>query len=159
MILNAFIAGLESDVLNPATFQQSVAYLFEPDNLFTVCAVLLTWGKAHSTLRRFALLRRDDPAWPECLTKLDTIPVQFGVQAYLDSHVVMDFREFVEGGCVGVYGINNPGSHTPRRDQNGSCPPKDSPSRLKLWLDQLWPHRGIRATNGGVARFSGDGQV
>ncbi len=82
----------------------------------------LRGAKAHSTLRRFALLRRDDPAWPECLTKLDTIPVQFGVQAYLDSHVVMDFREFVEGGCVGVYGINNPGSHTPRRDQNGELP-------------------------------------
>ncbi|SJL11094.1 uncharacterized protein ARMOST_14497 [Armillaria ostoyae] len=158
MILNAFITGLESDVLNPETFQQSIAYLFEPDNLFTVCAVLLTWGKAHSTLRRLALFRRDDPAWPECLTKLDTIPVQFGVEGYLDSHAIIDFREFVEGGCVGIYGIDMDDSQTPRRDSGGSCPPEDSPSRLKLWLNQLWPHRGIRANNGAVVKFSGDGQ-
>ncbi|KAK0476199.1 hypothetical protein IW261DRAFT_1492439 [Armillaria novae-zelandiae] len=159
IILNAFVAGLESNVLDPETIQRSTDYLFEPDNLVTVCSVLLTCIRGHSTLRCLALLRRDHPAWSECLTKLDTIPVQFGAEAYLDSHDIIDFREFVDRGCVGAYGIDKPDSHTPRRDHDGpSCPPEDSLSRLRLWLNQLWPRLGVRATNEEVV-MSGVGQV
>ncbi|PBK80804.1 hypothetical protein ARMGADRAFT_1068828 [Armillaria gallica] len=158
MILDVFITGLESDVLNPDTFQQSMEYLFEPENLLTVCAVLLVQDITHSALRRLALLRRDDPAWPECLMKLDTIPAHFGTGFFTlnRSPAISEFRAFVEGGCVGVYGIDMPDSQTPRRDHDASCRPEHSPSRIKLWLNQLWTRRG---TNVGDARCSSDGQV
>ncbi len=52
MILDAFITGLESDVLNPEMFQQSIDYLFKPENLFTACALLLMRLSTRSALRR-----------------------------------------------------------------------------------------------------------
>ncbi|SJL11097.1 uncharacterized protein ARMOST_14500 [Armillaria ostoyae] len=157
MILDAFITGLESNVLNPETIQQSIDYLFEPENLFTVCAVLFMQS-AHSALRRIALLRRDDPAWPECLMQLNTFPAHFEIQNIIvhGSLIIEDFRAFVEGGCVGVYGIDISDSQTPRQDHGRSSCPGHSPSRIKLWLNQLWARRG---TNEGGARCSGDGQV
>ncbi|KAK0457160.1 uncharacterized protein EV420DRAFT_542936 [Desarmillaria tabescens] len=163
MVLDAFIAGLESDVLKPETFQQSIAYLFEPKNLFTVCAVLLMQNKAPSALRRLALLRPDNPAWRECLKKLDTFPAHFEVEYSSTrlSHAIWDFQTFVEGGCVGVYRINMPGCQTPRRDHDGSYRPENTPPRTKLWLrlwNQFWLHRG-RSTSAEVAMFSGNGQV
>ncbi|KAK0494183.1 hypothetical protein EDD18DRAFT_1107219 [Armillaria luteobubalina] len=160
MVLTAFITVLESNVLDPETTQRSIDYLFEPDNLFTVCIVLLTWIRGHSILRHLALLRQNHPAWSECLTKLNTIPVQFGVEAYLrDSHAIIDFREFVDGGCVGAYGIDTSGSHTPRRDHDGSSSPGDSLSRLGLWMNQLWACLGFRAKREAVMLTSGEGQV
>ncbi|PBK79461.1 hypothetical protein ARMGADRAFT_134362 [Armillaria gallica] len=45
---------------------------------------------------------------------------------------------------------------TPRQDHDGSSHPEHPPSRIKLWLNQLWPHSG---TNEGVTRLSGDSQV
>ncbi|KAK0237111.1 hypothetical protein EDD85DRAFT_953119 [Armillaria nabsnona] len=158
MILNAFITGLDSDVLNPETFQQSIAYLFEPENLFTVCALLLTGFSTRPALRRLALLRPDDPAWPECLMNLDTLPAYFEVRLYPSTgpQAISVFRAFLEEGCVGVYGLDMSHSQTPRQDNDGSSHPGHSPSRIKLWLNQLWPHSG---TNVGHARCSGDGQV
>ncbi len=153
MILKAFITGLESDVLNPEILQQSMEYLFEPENLFTVCAVLLVQDKPHS-LRCLALLRPNDPAWPDCLKKLDTFPTHFDVMYF--PVTISDFRAFLEGGCVGVYGIGMTDPQTKRRDHDGSCRPEDLLSRIKLWLNQLWPRRG---TNEGDVRCSGDGQV
>ncbi|KAK0237117.1 hypothetical protein EDD85DRAFT_836146 [Armillaria nabsnona] len=157
MILNAFITGLESDVLNPETFQLFMEYLFEPESLFTVCVVLLVQHKAHY-LRCLALLRRDDPAWPECLKKLDTFPTHFKVDHFPvnSPRAVSEFRAFVEGGCVGVYGIDMDNLQTKRRDHDGRCRPEDLSSRIKFWLNQLWPRRG---TNEGDAGCSGDCQV
>ncbi|KAK0471182.1 hypothetical protein EDD18DRAFT_1119679 [Armillaria luteobubalina] len=112
MILNAFVAGLGCNVLDSETSQRSIDYLFEPGNLLTVSAVLLT-RKARSALRRLALLRRDDPVWPGCLTQLGTqlgtLPVPFEVQFFSRSglHAISEFRAFVEGGCVGPYGLRS----------------------------------------------------
>ncbi|KAK0436726.1 hypothetical protein EV421DRAFT_1104698 [Armillaria borealis] len=158
MILDAFITGLESDVLNPETIQQSIDYLFEPENLFTVCALLLMRLSTRSALRRLALLRRDAHVWPECLMQLNTFPAHFEVQFHPSTgpHAISEFRAFVEGGCGGVYGIDMSDSQTTRRNHDGSSHPGYSPSRIKLWLHQLWPHSG---TNDGVTRLSGDGQV
>ncbi|KAK0216205.1 hypothetical protein IW262DRAFT_202078 [Armillaria fumosa] len=171
MILNAFITGLESNVLDAETIQRPIDYLVEPDNLFTVCAVLLIQN-ARSALRRLALLRRDDPVWPGCLMQLDTIPMQLPtIPMHLKSQLrpigpyiipesisefISEFRTFVEGGCVGVYGIDMDDSQAKRRDHNESSRPESWPSRIKSWLNQLWSYRDNEEE---VARFSGDGQV
>ncbi|KAK0231114.1 hypothetical protein IW262DRAFT_459161 [Armillaria fumosa] len=152
MILDALIIGLESDVLNPGTIQQSIDYVFIPENLFTACALLFMRLSTRSALRHLALLRRDDPAWPECLMQLDTFPAHFEVQFHPSTgpHAISEFRASVEGACGGVYGLDTSDSQTPGRDQDGSCRPAESPSRISFWLNQFWPRR---------ARCSGDGQV
>ncbi len=149
MILKVFIAGAGIR-WNPETFQQSIDYLFEPENLFTVCALLLIRRSIRSALRRLALLRRDDSAWPECLRKLDTFPAHFEVQLELHPstgpQAISEFRAYVEGGCVGVYGIDMSDSQTPRRDHDASCRPEkfafENQVMAESALDASWYQRG-----------------
>ncbi|PBK75004.1 hypothetical protein ARMSODRAFT_501491 [Armillaria solidipes] len=127
----------------------------EEDNLTQwLFAFLLTRGNAHSAL---ALLRSDDPAWPECLIQLDTFPAHSEIQSFTmdSSPPISDFRAFVDGGSVGVYGFTDKATRLrwelpSRRFAIGNQVMAESA------LAKLWPRRG---TNKGDARCSGDGQV
>ncbi len=157
MILDAFITGLESDVLNPEMFQQSIDYLFEPENLFTVCALLLMRLSTRSALRRLALLRRDDPAWPECLMQLDTFPAHFEVSFHPSAgpHAISDlehlWKEDASGSTDWICLIRGHRDRTTMERPSGSFAVEN-----QVMAESAWPHSG---TNVGDARLIGDGQV
>ncbi|KAG7443313.1 uncharacterized protein BT62DRAFT_996127 [Guyanagaster necrorhizus] len=117
IIFDAFITGLAS---NSGISQMSIDYLFESDNLFRACTALVSCDKADS-LRRLALLRpANDPAWPECLQKLDTVSERFEWPSFMEKHArtIADFREFVEGGCVGDFGGGYPPGRAPDKEKH-----------------------------------------
>ncbi|SJL16720.1 uncharacterized protein ARMOST_20249 [Armillaria ostoyae] len=93
-ILGGFVSGVRSDA--------TVAYLFELDNIFTVCAMYIIWQDI-PRLRLLAQCCPDHPVWIECLQKLDTIPEHFQLELFLYNReeilsTVSDFRALFEGG-------------------------------------------------------------
>ncbi|PBK69494.1 hypothetical protein ARMSODRAFT_1084801 [Armillaria solidipes] len=78
----------------------AVAYLFELDNIFAVCAMFIIW-KDIPHLRLLAQLCPDHPVWTECLQKLDTIPEHFELSPQNREEIlctVSDFRLLFERG-------------------------------------------------------------
>ncbi len=122
-----------------------MAYIFEPENLFTICAVHICRG-ATLCLCRLAQVHPDHPAWPECLQKLDTIPlaeyfylpVLGGDPDWIGS-IVSEFREFVEGGCVGRFGMHTLDPQPLQQAPVGNDHPINEWSLMKS-LPKLW-HR------------------
>ncbi|SJL16732.1 uncharacterized protein ARMOST_20261 [Armillaria ostoyae] len=80
----------------------AVAYLFEPDIIFAVCAMYIMWGDI-PRLRLLAQCCPDHPVWTECLQKLDIIPEHFQLEMSPDYRecilrTVADFRALFERG-------------------------------------------------------------
>ncbi|KAK0237143.1 hypothetical protein EDD85DRAFT_836315 [Armillaria nabsnona] len=92
-ILGVFVSGVRrSDAM--------VAYLFELDNIFAVCAMFIIW-KDIPGLRLLAQCCPEHPMWTECLQKLDTIPEHFELEPWYREEIlstVSDFRALFEGG-------------------------------------------------------------
>ncbi len=91
-ILGLFVSGVRRS-------DAAVAYLFELNNIFAVCAMFIVW-KDIPRLRLLAQCCPDPLVWTECLQKLDTIPEHFEL---LDDReeilsTVSDFRLLFEGG-------------------------------------------------------------
>ncbi|KAK0216241.1 hypothetical protein IW262DRAFT_1299481 [Armillaria fumosa] len=158
-ILDLFIVQMTPDVLDHQVLQQFKAYIFEPENLFTICAVhICTNVTNHRGLRRLAQVHPDHPAWPECLWRLDITPLaeyferESGSLGGRTSGVVSEFREFVEGGCVGSFGLPTP---APVQDENSV----NEPSLMKSLL-RRWKHRDTAAkTEGIMMNTTGVGEV
>ncbi|SJL16726.1 uncharacterized protein ARMOST_20255 [Armillaria ostoyae] len=90
-ILGAFVCGVRR-------LDVAVAYLFELDNIFAVCAMFIIW-KDIPRLRLLAQCCPDHPVWTECLQKLDTIPEHFQLLLYNREEIlstVLDFRLLFE---------------------------------------------------------------
>ncbi|KAK0455559.1 uncharacterized protein EV420DRAFT_577435 [Desarmillaria tabescens] len=103
--LDLIVTVLASENLDIHIRQQSLEYLYEPDNLFTSCTTLIQNGDPW-TLRRLALLRPKDPAWSGCLQRLQDFEILEEPWVLRDAipGVVVDFKAFIEGGCVGTFG-------------------------------------------------------
>ncbi|KAK0216237.1 hypothetical protein IW262DRAFT_1299477 [Armillaria fumosa] len=150
-ILDMFIVQMSSDALDHQVFQQFMAYIFEPENLFTICAVhICRYGTYYQGLRRLAQIHPDHPAWPECLQMLYIIPLAqyFGLGSdhpdWLIDSIVSEFKEFVEGGCVGRFGLRAPDLQAPVQDEN----PVNEPSLMKsLWHRLRWWQHHNTAVN------------
>ncbi|SJK97122.1 uncharacterized protein ARMOST_00373 [Armillaria ostoyae] len=69
VFLDLIVTRLASEDLDAQIRQKSLEYLHEPDNLFTSCTALITWGYTN-TIRRLARLCPQHPAWPGCLQLL-----------------------------------------------------------------------------------------
>ncbi len=94
-ILGAFVSGVRRS-------DAAVAYLFELDNIFSVCAMFIIW-KDIPRLHLLAQCCPDHPVWTECLQKLDTIPEHFELELEWCTRekilsTVSDFRVLFEGG-------------------------------------------------------------
>ncbi|SJL16703.1 uncharacterized protein ARMOST_20232 [Armillaria ostoyae] len=94
-ILGAFVSRVRR-------LDAAVAYLFELDNIFAVCAMFIMW-KDIPRLRLLAQCCPDHPVWIECLQKLNTIPEHFQLDLVWYNReeilsTVSDFRALVEGG-------------------------------------------------------------
>ncbi len=91
-ILGNFVSGVRRS-------DAAVAYLFELDNIFAVCAMFIIW-KDIPRLRLLAQCYPNHPVWNECLQKLDTIPEHFEVSLNREQilRTVSDFRALFEGG-------------------------------------------------------------
>ncbi|KAK0237131.1 hypothetical protein EDD85DRAFT_953139 [Armillaria nabsnona] len=94
-ILGAFVSGVRRS-------DAAVAYLFELDNIFAVCAMFIIW-KDIPRLRLLAQCCPDHPMWTECLQKFDTIPEYFQLELLRYNReeilsTVSDFRALFEGG-------------------------------------------------------------
>ncbi len=72
-ILGGFVSGARRS-------DAAVAYLFELDNIFAVCAMFIIWEDIPH-LRLLVQCCPDHPVWTECLQKLDTIPEHFQLEA------------------------------------------------------------------------------
>ncbi|KAK0231965.1 hypothetical protein EDD85DRAFT_955798 [Armillaria nabsnona] len=79
-VVREFFLALAPDRLDSQIFQQARDYVFEPQTLFTTCALLL-WHddetESNPVLRHLALLSPNHPSWLQCLEKLNTIPEDF----------------------------------------------------------------------------------
>ncbi len=140
-ILDTFIVRMTPDVLDHQVLQQFMAYIFEPENLFTICAVHICRLATYS-LRRLAQVHPDHPAWPECLRKLDAIPLaeHFGLPSYDSDWITRnfsEFKEFVEGGCVGSFGLPTPDPQSPQQAPVEDEHPVHEWSLMKS-LPNLW---------------------
>ncbi|PBK86337.1 hypothetical protein ARMGADRAFT_972883 [Armillaria gallica] len=94
-ILRVFVSGIRGS-------DAAVAYLFEPDNIFAVCAMFIVW-KDIPHLRLLAQCCPDHPVWTECLQKLDTVMEHFQLEVWPQRRedllsTVSDFRMLFEGG-------------------------------------------------------------
>ncbi len=92
--LGAFVSGVRRS-------DAAVAYLFELDNIFAVCAMFIIWRDI-PRLRLLAQCCPDHPVWTECLQKLDTIPEHFQLLWYNNRGgilpIVSGFRALFEAG-------------------------------------------------------------
>ncbi|SJL16693.1 uncharacterized protein ARMOST_20222 [Armillaria ostoyae] len=93
--LGAFVSGVRRS-------DAAVAYLFELDNIFAVCAMYIIWRDI-PRLRLLAQCCPDHPVWTECLQKLNTIPEHFQLDLVRYNReeilsTVSDFRALFEGG-------------------------------------------------------------
>ncbi|SJL16734.1 uncharacterized protein ARMOST_20263 [Armillaria ostoyae] len=91
-ILGVFVSGIRRS-------DAAVAYLFELDNIFAVCAMFIIW-KDIPRLRLLAQCYPDHPVWTECLQKLDTIPEHFELSPQKRDEIIptiSDFRVLFEG--------------------------------------------------------------
>ncbi|KAK0431270.1 hypothetical protein EV421DRAFT_1743257 [Armillaria borealis] len=92
-VLGAFVSGVKRS-------DAAVAYLFELDNIFAVCAMYIIWQDIPG-LRLLAQCCPDHPVWTECLQKLDTILEHFELLSQYREQIlctVSDFRVLLEGG-------------------------------------------------------------
>ncbi|PBK69467.1 hypothetical protein ARMSODRAFT_164546 [Armillaria solidipes] len=92
-ILGAFVSGVRRS-------DAAVAYLFELDNIFAVCAMYIIWRDIPG-LHLLAQCCPDHPVWTECLQKLDTIPEHFELWPQCREYIlrtVSDFRVLIKGG-------------------------------------------------------------
>ncbi len=142
-ILDTFIVRMTPDVLDHQVLQQFTAHIFEPENLFTICAVHICRNATHC-LRRLTQVHPDHPAWPECLRKLDATPLAehfdlLGGFPDWTGSIVSEFREFVEGGCVGSFGMQTPDPQPPQQAPVGDDHPVNERLLMKS-LPKLW-HR------------------
>ncbi len=95
VILGVFVSGVRRS-------DAAVAYLFELNNIFAVCAMFIIW-KDIPRLHLLAQCCPDHPVWTECLQKLDTIPEHFELNLVVYNReeilsTVSDFRALFEGG-------------------------------------------------------------
>ncbi|PBK69504.1 hypothetical protein ARMSODRAFT_166392 [Armillaria solidipes] len=91
-ILGAFVSGVRRS-------DAAVAYLFELDNIFAVCAMFIIWQDIPG-LRLLAQCCPDHPVWTECLQKFDTIPEHFELSPQKRDEIIptiSDFRVLFEG--------------------------------------------------------------
>ncbi|PBK80954.1 hypothetical protein ARMGADRAFT_1039648 [Armillaria gallica] len=94
-VLGAFVSGVRRS-------DAAVAYLFELDNIFAVCAMFIIW-KDIPHLHLLAQCCPEHPVWTECLQKLDTIPEHFQLDFWQYNReeilsTVLDFRALFERG-------------------------------------------------------------
>ncbi len=94
-ILRVFVGGVRR-------LDAAMAYLFELDNIFAVCAMFIIW-KDIPRLRLLAQCYPEHPVWTECLQKLDTIPEHFQLEFWRYNReeilsTVSDFRALFERG-------------------------------------------------------------
>ncbi|KAK0214280.1 hypothetical protein EDD85DRAFT_1030129 [Armillaria nabsnona] len=119
------VTGLASEQLDVQVRQQSLEYLYEPDNLFTSCKTLITWDDVR-TLRRLALLHPRDPTWSRCLRQLEDFDFpEWALGMHDIPHTVSDFKAFIEAGCVGAFGkVDTASSNFMRLDQEDEDSPR-----------------------------------
>ncbi|KAK0195065.1 hypothetical protein F5146DRAFT_1132485 [Armillaria mellea] len=103
VFLDLIVTGPTSEQLDVQVHQQSLEYLYKPENLFASCTTLITWGKTR-TLRRLALLRPKDPAWSGCLRQLEVFDFPEWPLTIHIRHTISDLKAFIEAGCVGAFG-------------------------------------------------------
>ncbi len=92
-VLGAFVSGVR-------TSDAAVAYFFELDNIFAVCAMFIIW-KDIPRLHLLAQCCPDHPVWTECLQRLDTIPEHFELSPQKREKIiptVADFKLLFERG-------------------------------------------------------------
>ncbi|PBK80754.1 hypothetical protein ARMGADRAFT_1091909 [Armillaria gallica] len=92
-ILRFFVSGVRRS-------DAALAYLFELNNIFAVCAMFIVWRDIPS-LRCLAQCCPDHPVWTECLQKLDTISEHFELSPQSREQIlstVSAFRLLFEGG-------------------------------------------------------------
>ncbi|KAK0455545.1 uncharacterized protein EV420DRAFT_1644773 [Desarmillaria tabescens] len=111
IFLSLIVTILASENSDIHIRQQSLEYLYEPNNLFTSCSTLIECGQS-GTLRRLALLRPKDPAWSGCLQRLQDFELQEGIWNQ-PRIIVANFKVFIEGGCVGTFGEDDMASSNP----------------------------------------------
>ncbi|SJL11082.1 uncharacterized protein ARMOST_14484 [Armillaria ostoyae] len=117
VILGLFVSGVRRS-------DAAVAYLFELDNIFAVCAMFIIWKDVPS-LRLLAQCCPDHPVWTECLQKLDTIPEHFELSPQRREQIlstVSDFRLLFEGGEPPIFNfwqtVNSPWRRLRQRHWN-----------------------------------------
>ncbi|KAK0222222.1 hypothetical protein IW262DRAFT_1379032 [Armillaria fumosa] len=125
VFLDLIVTGLSSEQWNVQVRERSLKHLYEPENLFTSCTTLITWGDLR-TLRRLALLRPRDPAWPRCLQQLEVFDFSLQPLGTHDiPHTISDLKAFIEAGCVGTFGkVDTASSNFMPLDQEDADPPR-----------------------------------
>ncbi|KAK0476756.1 hypothetical protein IW261DRAFT_1489925 [Armillaria novae-zelandiae] len=106
--LDLIFTGLVSGDSGSQLCQQSLAIIYEPNNLFTSCCAIIKLGE-NKTLRRLAFLRPKDSSWPGCLQRLQGLPL--GERAC----ILTAFKAFVNAGCVGAFGEDKTPLPSPMR--------------------------------------------
>ncbi|KAK0505124.1 hypothetical protein EDD18DRAFT_1127831 [Armillaria luteobubalina] len=125
VFLDLIVTGLASEQWDVQARQQSLKYLYEPENLFSSCTTLITWGEVE-TLRRLALLCPRDPTWSRCLRQLDVFDFPKQVLGMHDiPHTISDFKAFIETGCVSAFEkTDTASSYFTQPDQEVEDPPR-----------------------------------
>ncbi|KAK0492234.1 hypothetical protein EDD18DRAFT_1183493 [Armillaria luteobubalina] len=149
VFLDLIVTGLASEQWDVQVRQQSLNYLFEPENLFISCTTLITWGEL-STLRRLALLHSRDPAWARCLQQLEVFDFPIQPSGTHDiPHTMSDFKAFIEAGCVGAFGKDYPApSNFMPLDQEDADPPRHPWSAAWRRIRRLIPGEPSREETG-----------
>ncbi|KAK0476762.1 hypothetical protein IW261DRAFT_1566837 [Armillaria novae-zelandiae] len=100
MFLNLIVTEMESNRLGVLRCQQSLEYLHEPDVLFTLRKTLFALD-ATNLLRRLAFFRPKDPAWDDCIQRLqDLQSPKWGYDQHV--RILTAFKAFIEAGCPDV---------------------------------------------------------
>ncbi len=159
-VVREFFLALVPDRLDSQIFQQARNYVFEPQTLFTACALLLVHEdetKSNRVLRHLAFLSPNYLPWLQCLEKLNTVPEYFGQNIDREdySRRMGAFQVFIRGGCVDEYGMDVARSEQDEDDHPGN-PPTNMRLPSSLWRRFRWNTDG-KLKNEAVA--SRDGQV
>ncbi|KAK0505116.1 hypothetical protein EDD18DRAFT_325355 [Armillaria luteobubalina] len=94
MFLNLIVPEMQSNHLGTLICQQSLEYLHEPDVLFTLCKTLFALD-ATNMLRRLAGFRPKDPAWDDCIQRLqDLQSPKWGNHQHI--RILNAFKAFME---------------------------------------------------------------
>ncbi|KAK0195054.1 hypothetical protein F5146DRAFT_1024016 [Armillaria mellea] len=149
VFLDLIVTGLASEQLDVQVRQQSLEYLYKPENLFASCTTLITCGETR-TLRRLALLHPKDPAWSGCLRQLEVFdfPEQASVMHYI-RHTISNFKAFIEAGCVGTFGkADTMSSNFMRLDQEDEDSPRHYWSTVWHRVRRFIPGKDSREETG-----------
>ncbi len=156
-----FIVQMTPDVLDHQVLQQFTAYIFEPENLFTICAVhICRHLNTDYYLRRLAQVHPDHPAGRSACGGLTlhlwlSTLICLGVFGdWITRPRVSEFKEFVEGGCVGSFGLPTPDPQPPQQAPVEDEHPVNEWSLMKS-LPKLW-HRVRQRQHSDTAAKTGE---